>query len=232
MQPTNGLNGMMRRLIIVSVASLGLFAALIFWPAGTIGWLQGWLYFGLLTASMLITFVYLQRVNPDVIVHRLQLKKGTKPWDKCWAVFFTPVFIAIYVVAGFDAVRFEWSTMPPWLWLAGLATWLSGNVLLTWAMGVNPFFEKTVRIQTERGHHVIDSGPYRFIRHPGYLGFFSWCLATPLLLGSWWSLLPALLAIASLVMRTALEDRTLHEELGGYREYAGRVRYRLLPGIW
>ena len=94
------------------------------------------------------------------------MKKGTKPWDKLWFVFFTQAFIAIYVVAGFDTVRYEWSTMPLWLWLPGLAIWLPGNALFTWAMGVNPFFEKTVRIQTERGHHVIDTGPYHFVRHP------------------------------------------------------------------
>ena len=232
MHPTNGLDGMTLRLLIVSLASLGFFAALIFWPAGTIDWLQGWLYFGLFSTSASLTLVYLRRVNPEVIKHRLQFKKGTKRWDKLWAVFFAPAFIAIYVVAGFDAVRYQWSTMPWWLWLAGLAVWLPGNALLTWAMGVNPFFEKTVRIQTERGHHVIDTGPYRFVRHPGYLGFSGWCLATPLLLGSWWSLLAALLSLAALAVRTRLEDRTLQEELTGYRDYASRVRYRLIPGIW
>jgi protein-S-isoprenylcysteine O-methyltransferase Ste14 len=232
MDSTNGLDGMTLRLLIVSLATLGFFAALIFWPAGTIDWLQGWLYFALLSTSASITFVYLRRVNPDVIKHRLQFKKGTKPWDKLWAVFFAPAFIAIYVVAGFDAVRYQWSTMPLWLWLPGLAIWLAGNVLFTWAMGVNPFFEKTVRIQTERGHHVIDTGPYRFVRHPGYLGFSGWCLSTPLLLGSWWALLPALLSLAGLAVRTLLEDRTLHQELTGYREYASRTRYRLIPGIW
>jgi protein-S-isoprenylcysteine O-methyltransferase Ste14 len=147
-------------------------------------------------------------------------------------VIFTPAFLAIYVTAGFDAVRFEWSTMPLWLWPLGLALWLAGYALFTWSMGVNPFFEKTVRIQTERGHRVIDTGPYRFVRHPGYLGFFGWGLSTPLLLGSWWAFLPALLSMVSLVIRTALEDRTLREELAGYREYASKVRYRLIPGIW
>ena len=220
------------RLLIASIAGLGLFAALIFWPAGAIDWLQGWLYFGLVSTSISITSVYLRRVNPEVIEHRLRLKKGTKSWDRLWAVFFTPAFVAIYVVAGFDAVRYQWSTMPLWLWLPGLAIWLPGNALITWAMGVNPFFEKTVRIQTERGHHVIDTGPYRFVRHPGYLGFSGWCLSTPLLLGSWWSLLPALLSLAGLAVRTLLEDRTLHQELTGYREYASRTRYRLIPGIW
>ena len=220
------------RLSIVLLASFLLFAAIIFWPAGTLDWLAGWLYFGLVSTSWIITSIYLQRVNPEVIEHRLQLKKGTKPWDKRWAVFFAPTFMAIYLVAGFDAVRFEWSVMPLWLWLPGLAIWLPGNALITWAMGVNPFFEKTVRIQTERGHRVIDTGPYRFVRHPGYLGFFGWILSTPLLLGSWWALLPTLLSIAGLAIRTLLEDRTLHEELTGYREYASRVRYRLIPGIW
>ncbi len=99
-------------------------------------------------------------------------------------------------------------------------------------MGVNPFFEKTVRIQTERGHRVIDTGPYRFVRHPGYLGFCGWMLSTPLLLGSWWAFVPALLSILALVIRTTLEDRTLHNELTGYREYARRVHYRLIPRVW
>ena len=122
--------------------------------------------------------------------------------------------------------------MPPWAWLPGIAVWLAGNVLFTWAMGVNPFFEKTVRIQTERGHRVIDTGPYAFVRHPGYLGFFGWALATRLLLGSGWAMVPALLTVAGLVVRTALEDRTLQAELAGYAEYAQRVRFRLVPGLW
>ena len=99
-------------------------------------------------------------------------------------------------------------------------------------MGENPFFEKTVRIQSDRGHRVVDIGPYRLVRHPGYLGFFGWILSTPLLLGSWWAFVPALLSIAGIVVRTALEDRTLKAELPGYADYAKRTRYRLVPGIW
>lgn len=220
------------RLLIVSITGLGFFAAIVFWPAGRIDWLEGWLYFGLVTTNLFINFVYLRRVNPYVIAHRLRFGKDTKLWDKIWSIFFTPVFLAIYVIAGFDAVRFEWSTMPLWLWPLGLVLWLSGNALFTWSMGVNPFFEKTVRIQTERGHRVIDTGPYNFVRHPGYLGFFGWSLSTPLLLGSWWAFLPALLSIVGLVIRTALEDRTLRKELTGYQEYASRVRYKLIPWVW
>ena len=220
------------RLFIASTTGLGLFAAIIFWPAGRIDWLAGWVYFGLITTTLFINFVYLRRVNPEVIAHRLRLGKGTKVWDILWSVLFTPVFLAIYVIAGFDAVRFEWSTMPLWLWPIGLALWLLGNILLTWSMGVNPFFEKTVRIQTERGHRVIETGPYRFIRHPGYLGFFGWSLSAPLLLGSWWAFLPALLSIVTLMIRTALEDQMLCKELNGYREYTNKIRYRLIPRVW
>lgn len=225
-------SGSTTRLVSASIAGLGFFAAIVFWPAGRIDWVQGWFYFGFVTANLFINYIYLRRANPELIEHRLRLGKGTKRWDKIWTALFTPVFLAIYVIAGFDAVRFQWSTMSAWLWPLGIALWLPGNALLTWSMGVNPFFEKTVRIQTERGHHVIDTGPYGFVRHPGYLGFFAWSLSTPLLLGSWWAFIPALLAIISLVIRTALEDRTLQRELTGYREYANRIRYRLIPGIW
>jgi protein-S-isoprenylcysteine O-methyltransferase Ste14 len=220
------------RLIIATLGGFGCFLVIIFWPAGRIDWLEGWLYFGIVITSLSAGFFYLWCVNPAVIEHRLHTGKGTKSWDKLWLVFFTLVFLAIYIVAGFDAVRFAWSSMSPWLWPLGLALWLPGYVLFTWAMGVNPFFEKTVRIQTERGHRVIDTGPYSFIRHPGYLGFFGWSLSTPLFLGSWWALMPATLAIIAIVIRTALEDRTLCEELAGYREYSDRVRYRLIPGVW
>jgi protein-S-isoprenylcysteine O-methyltransferase Ste14 len=140
--------------------------------------------------------------------------------------------VSIYIVAGFDAVRFAWSDMAfDWWWL-GLAVHVAGAWLFGWSMGVNPFFEKTVRIQTERGHRVIDSGPYGFVRHPGYLGFMGWGVAVPLLLGSWWAFLPVLLAMVGIVVRTALEDLTLREELEGYQAYTTRVRYRLIPGVW
>ena len=104
--------GFRTRLLFASLAGLGLFAAVLFWPAGRIEWVGGWLYFTLVTSSLFVNFIYLRRVNPEVIEHRLRLGKGTKRWDKIWSIFFTPVFLAIYVVAGFDAVRFEWSTMP------------------------------------------------------------------------------------------------------------------------
>ena len=231
--PTGRRPGLKRlNLIVRSVASLALFAAVLFWPAGTIGWAAGWAYLAALIASSAFMLVYVYRVSPDLIEHRMRVGRGTKGWDKIVLSVFGLTYLAIPVVAGFDAVRYEWSTMSPWWWLLALAIFLPGSALVTWAMGVNPFFEKTVRIQAERGHHVIDSGPYAFVRHPGYVGLFGWMLPVPLFLGSWWAFVPALLAVITIVVRTALEDRTLRAELEGYEAYAGRVRFRLVPGIW
>ncbi len=225
-------SGLLARVVVALVVGLGLFAVVVFWSAGRLGWLEGWLYVAIVSAHLLINILYLMRVNPDLIVHRMQLGRGTKHWDKIWMAVFTPVFVTIYVVAGLDAGRFGWTAMSNWTWLAGLLLFVPGAALLTWAMAVNPFFEKTVRIQSERGHLVIDTGPYAFIRHPGYVGFCGWILSAPLLLRSGWALVPALVAVAALVVRTALEDKTLRRELTGYEAYASRVRCRLIPGLW
>ena len=213
-------------------AGIGAFAAFLFIPAGRLDWGAGWVYLSIFSIYILANYAYLRRWNPEVIEHRLRLGKGTKTWDIIWAVAFTPLFLAVFIVAGMEAGRLGGYSMPLWLWPVGLALFLAGAVLLTWAMGVNPFFEKTVRIQTDRGHRVIDTGPYRFVRHPGYVGFFGWIVSTPLLLGSWWAFLPAILSVVALIVRTILEDRTLCQELRGYAAYASRVRYRLIPGLW
>lgn len=207
-------------------------ALIIFLPAGTFAWARGWSYVALVSVNFGFNLLYLRRVNPGLIAARARFGAGTKRWDVFWSICFAPVFCSIYVVAGLDAVRYQWTSMGENGWWLGFAIFVPGTVLFTWSMGVNPFFEKTVRIQTERGHRVIDTGPYRFVRHPGYLGFFGWCFSTPLLLGSWWAFLPATVSALAIVVRTALEDRTLKAELPGYADYARRVHYRLIPGIW
>ena len=222
----------MVRVALALSTGLSLFAAVLFVPAGRLDWTAGWLYFGLVIANFAINLVYLRRRNPALIERRMRFGEGTKTWDKVWSLLYAPVFLSVYAIAGLDAVRYGWSSMPDWLWPVGVALFLPGTALFSWAMGVNPFFEKTVRIQTEHGHHVIDTGPYRFVRHPGYVGFLGWIVSAPLLLGSWWAFVPSVLSIAGLVTRTALEDRTLHKELAGYAEYARRVRFRLVPGVW
>ena len=220
------------RISLASVAGVAVFGALLFGPAGRFDWIPGWLYLGIVAVNFAVNYGYVRARNPELIAARMRFGKGTKAWDKVWEGVSSPLFIALHVVAGLDAGRYGWSDMPLWLWPAGLALFVPGALFLGWSMVVNPFFEKTVRIQTERGHRVIDTGPYRFVRHPGYLGFTGWILSAPLLLGSWWAFVPARLTLAAFVVRTALEDRTLRAELSGYTAYARRVRFRLVPGLW
>jgi protein-S-isoprenylcysteine O-methyltransferase Ste14 len=143
------------------------------------------------------------------------------------------LFLAILAVGALDGGRYGWSTMPIWLWPLGAALYAASQAVATWCMVVNRFFEKTARIQTDQGHAVVQAGPYRHIRHPGYAAtIVGFNFGTALMLGSWWALVPAVLASIVLVVRTALEDRMLLDELPGYRDYAGRVRFRLVPGLW
>jgi protein-S-isoprenylcysteine O-methyltransferase Ste14 len=207
------------------------FATLLFVPAGRLDWTLGWVYVGIVVVNVVINWACLHRWNPELIDRRMRFGKGTKTWDKVWVVLYATVMIAVYVVAGLDA-REGVSSLPGAVWPLGLAIFVPGSAMLTWSMVVNPFFEKTVRIQTDHGHRVIDTGPYAYVRHPGYVGFVGWILSTPLLLASAQAFIPALLAVVGIVIRTALEDRTLRAELTGYAEYAARVRFRLIPGVW
>lgn len=205
--------------------------ALVFVLAHRLGWTVGWIYVGICGAAIAANLVCLLRWNPALIERRMHLGKGTKTWDLVWMVLFSAVLIAVYVVAVREP-DVAASGLPGTLWLVGLTVFAPGWALIAWSMAVNPFFEKTVRIQTEHGHRVIDTGPYAYVRHPGYVGFIGWLISTPLLLASTLAFVPALLAVAALLVRTALEDRTLTAELPGYADYAARVRFRLIPGVW
>lgn len=208
------------------------FAGVIFVNARRLGWTLGWIYTGMVAVALAINLACLLRWNPELIRRRMRFGQFTKSWDMVWAVLFTIAVIAIYVVAVAET-RDGVAREPGAAWLLGLAVFTPGWTLIIWSMVVNPFFEKTVRIQTDHGHRVIDTGPYAYIRHPGYLGFaVGWILPTPLLLASTGAFIPALIVVGLLVIRTALEDRTLHAELPGYAEYATRVRFRLIPGVW
>ncbi len=209
--------------------------AVLFLSAGTLNWLWGWIYVSLMIVATVISRMWMIRANPGLAAERAKSMRAedAKSWDK----LLSPV-VAIYgplllmVVAGLD-YRFG-LTEPLSLTarLIALGIIVLAYAFSTWAMIVNQFFSGTVRIQEDRGHHVIDSGPYRIIRHPGYTGGLLSSLATPFLLGTLWALIPVTLTVIVYIIRTALEDRTLQEELPGYREYAQKTRYRLLPGIW
>jgi protein-S-isoprenylcysteine O-methyltransferase Ste14 len=209
--------------------------ATLFLAAGRWNWVMGWVYVGILAGTAVISRILMACTNPELITERAQsLEKEDVPgWDKAIVIFlamFGP--LAVWIVAGLDE-RFGWSPeMPLALQVAAVAVVVLGYLLGAWAMVENKFFSAVIRIQKERGHTVVTGGPYRYVRHPGYVGGIASCFAVPVLLGSLWALIPAGLAVIAVVIRTALEDRTLREELPGYAEYTRRTRYRLLPGVW
>ncbi len=222
-----------RRLMISTISSLLVLVLCLFLPAGTWAWTRGWLFLGVLFASSILMTLYLRRVNPDVIAGRVNRHQGTKRWDRILFVIALPTLIAIPILAALDDGRFHWSHLPWWGCVLGYALLITGMVGLTWAQSVNKFFEPTVRIQTDRGHKVIDIGPYAIIRHPGYVSAYPLFVGIPLALGSWrTALIPAILMVPMLVLKTLWEDQTLQAELAGYKEYAQRVRYRLIPRVW
>jgi protein-S-isoprenylcysteine O-methyltransferase Ste14 len=185
----------------------------------------------LFVVTLVFAALYLCYVNPEVVLARLRFHRGTKRWDRILLCFLLPAVYAVFLVASLDYSR-QWLPVPWWVHGIGYVLFLVGVGIVTWAEAVNKFFEVTVRIQTDRGHLVIDTGPYAIVRHPGYVGFMLFFAGSALCLGSLWALVPASLTSCLLVLRTKWEDRTLQAELPGYKEYAQRVRHRLIPGMW
>jgi protein-S-isoprenylcysteine O-methyltransferase Ste14 len=220
------------RYVAQRLGLLLIFACVLFGSAGRWDWQRGWAY--LLAVSLLevITLVLLAAVAPETLNQRGTLQSGVKAFDRVFAALWLVLALCTPVVAGLDAVRFGWSTLPWSLFDVGLGVLLLAVPFGTWAMVENEHFEQFVRIQEERGHRVVTTGPYRFVRHPGYLGAILGALATPLMLGSVWTFVPAGLAALLFVVRTHLEDQTLRRELQGYEEYARRTRFRLVPWVW
>lgn len=221
-----------RGIIVQSILIIIGFAVL-FVSAGTLGWINAWIYVGLVAIYWVISTAVLAKLNPELLNARGSVvKKGTKGFDKIWVAIVPVLTFGNLVVMGFDAVRFQWSFMHLWLAVLGIVILIPACVISTWAMAVNKFFEWTVRIQDDRQHYVCTSGPYRVMRHPGYVGLIFSTLAYPLILGSWWGFVLSGIMAIIIVIRTALEDRTLQNEMPGYREYAKQVKYRLIPLVW
>lgn len=218
--------------VVALFGSLVVLGALLFLLAGRLDWVMAWVWLGLLTVCLLINLAVLWRVNPEVIDERIHVRKGVKGWDKVLSPIMGVFAIGALLVAALNQ-RFGWRPeVATWLQIAAVAPVLLGDLLFLWAMAVNKFFSKFIRIQEERGHHVVTAGPYQYVRHPGYIGWIVMWSGMTLMLGSLWALVPAGLAVLLVLVRTVLEDRTLRQELEGYSDYAERVRYRLLPGIW
>ncbi len=219
-------------LVLKSLSFLVFVVVLTFITAGRLNYWQGWVYNGLNILFLLVTIIVL-RDRKDLIKERLKPGEGTKKWDKVYTLVSTPLFLAMFLLSVLDAARFSWTPKVPFIVIILAAVMFSiGQLMVLWAKIANNFFSSVARIQKDRNQTVCTDGPYRFVRHPGYLGGLIFTVATPLLLGSFGGLIPAALTMIPVLGRTYLEDKMLQAELPGYRDYARRVRFRLLPHIW
>lgn len=228
------LRGSVIKQIIVSSLMLLVQVTIFLISAGQMNVPRAWAFFGVTFVYLLVSIVALYRFNPELLIQRLKVRRGgSKLWDEVLmrAINLT-VMCVVPAIAGLDVGRFHWSNLGIHYAVVGFVLYVFSSVLVNWAMIVNPHFEPTVRIQKDRGHRVITTGPYKIVRHPGYLSGILWTLSIPLIIGSLFSFIPVGIYILLTMIRTLLEDRTLHKELDGYSEYAKGVKYRLFPGIW
>lgn len=203
-----------------------------FLGAGRWDWPAGWLWMAAEAAFAVALGLVLLLVSPDLLDARGKRPEGLRPFDRAFAAGFALLEPTLPAVAGLDAVRFGPSSMPGFLQWPGVALLVASGALVIWPLAVNRYAETFVRVQADRGQTVVTAGPYRFVRHPMYLGLILQFASWALVLGSWWGLAQALALAALIVARTALEDRMLRTELAGYLEYSARTRYRLVPFVW
>jgi protein-S-isoprenylcysteine O-methyltransferase Ste14 len=207
-------------------------ALILFLCAGRWDWIWGWIAVIILAGWVGATALTVIPKNPALLAERVGPKKGAKAWDTAIMSIVGLIILAVYVMAGLD-VRNGWTIgFPVAAQVVGAIAAGLGYAVVVWATASNAYFSMIVRIQQERGHTVVTSGPYRLVRHPGYVGSIVAYLGTPLLLGSWWAFGLGVVTAVLMIVRTALEDRTLQTELPGYVKYTQQTRYRLLPGVW
>jgi protein-S-isoprenylcysteine O-methyltransferase Ste14 len=204
----------------------------LFLGSGKLNWVWAWVFLGIGLLNVSINAVFMMRTSPETVAERGRPKE-VKAWDK-WVGggMLIGQYFLVPIIAALD-IHFGWTGEIPIGWhILGAVVYAVSLGLTGWAMITNAYFSTAVRIQSERGQQVCRTGPYHYVRHPGYVGFFFQALSTPILLGSMWALLFALPAVVLIIIRTVKEDRMLQEELPGYKEYAQEVKYRLLPGVW
>jgi protein-S-isoprenylcysteine O-methyltransferase Ste14 len=217
------------KVIVQAVVYPLIILALVMAVAGRLSYWQGWVYAASNVLSLAANLLVL-RNRPDLVAERLSPGEGIKWWDKVYFAVTTPLYLAAIAIAALDIGRFSWEpALPLWAYVPACIVYAVGQGIHLWAKGTNRWFATVVRIQKDRGQVVCEAGPYRYVRHPGYVGGILFSVATPLMLGSLLAVIPQAIAAGLLVVRTYLEDRTLQRELPGYSAYAGRVRYRLLP---
>jgi protein-S-isoprenylcysteine O-methyltransferase Ste14 len=222
---------LLKRVVAVFVVIL-IMDLLLFVPAGRLDWPAAWILSLLYGVFLLAYAVWGTLKAPDLLKERSQVAENVKVWDKVIMAIYTVLLLATLVLAGLDVGRDQRSQMPAALQVLGLVGIVLASGLIFWTILTNAYLGRMVRIQEDRWHQVVTGGPYRYVRHPMYVGIILLFPCLALFLGSWWALPPAVLIAVLMVLRTALEDRTLRAELPGYDEYARRTRYRLLPGVW
>jgi protein-S-isoprenylcysteine O-methyltransferase Ste14 len=212
----------------------GAFAVALFLPAGTFAWPAGWAFFGLFFGFTVALSIWLFRFSPELLAERLTGigKADQKAWDKVLLAITAVAFFAWLAVMGIDAVRYRWSHVPAVVRTLGGCLLVASFPIFFSTFRENRFLSPAVRIQQERAHRVVDTGPYRRVRHPMYGGFVLFALGTALMLGSWYGTIGALCLIGLVARRAVLEERALQRELEGYDAYMRRVRYRLVPHVW
>lgn len=207
-------------------------AAILFLVTGRLDWIWAWVYLAISVLSIAVNAVFMMSRAPETVAERGR-PEGGKDWDKrvggLWGI---TQFIALPLVASLD-VRSYWTLdLSMWWHLSGVLLFALGSGIFGWAMITNVFFSTAVRIQTDRGHAVCRTGPYRYVRHPGYVGVILQSFGIPILLGSLWGLIPGFIAVVLIIFRTSMEDQTLLAELSGYSDFSKETRFRLLPGVW
>ena len=228
----NPTNALLRDRLLRGLTGVCLWGVILLVAAGRVNWKRAWVYIALYVSALVIGEIVVSIKSPEILKERAKRHANKKTFDKVIIPLVVVTFFVFPLVAGLDAGRFGWSHVGWIAFCAALPLYFIGHLFIPWTMIVNPHLEKTVRIQADRGHQVVKSGPYAMVRHPMYAGVILQSLAVPLLLGSLWSYVPVAGTICLFVVRTALEDRTLRNELPGYADYAMSTRYRLLPGIW
>ena len=226
-----------RKIGIKTILRLPLFlilqALILFVSAGRIDIPRAWIFVGIISLHYPVGFLIFYKFNPELIQQRARgIRKDTKLWDKVLMPALVIMGYIVLAVVGLDVGRFQWSSLGIHFAVLGFVLYIFAAVLGNWAVITNPYYEPTVRIQKDRGHQVITTGPYKFVRHPGYVAAILFPISISLIIGSVYGLIPAGINLLLLIIRTSLEDKTLQNELNGYSEYAKRVKYRLLPWVW
>jgi len=222
----------LRRIGLRVTVGVGLLLAVLFGPAGTLRWPQAWVFLAFYLSGVAWFYIWTKRRDPGLLKERMSPQKNVKAWDKKILRIYTLFLAALLIVAGLDAVRLRWSHLSLGLNVLGFAGLVLTMLVAFWATKANTFASGVVRIQTDRGHRVCSTGPYAHVRHPMYIAVILMAASLPLALGSRYSLIPAAVIAGLFILRTILEDKTLKEELPGYREYTQKVRFRLIPGLW